>query len=62
MFGDYTDMGMFISIHAPREGCDESSGALHAAPGISIHAPREGCDPSSVITRLYPYDFNPRTP
>ena len=34
-----------ISIHAPREGCDDKPG--HSATRhnrISIHAPREGCD------------------
>ncbi len=36
---------MEISIHAPREGCDQR-GASPRPPreGISIHAPREGCD------------------
>ena len=34
-----------ISIHAPREGCDElHAGAAAVNVGISIHAPREGCD------------------
>ena len=34
----------YISIHAPREGCDVL--VIHAGVriGISIHAPREGCD------------------
>ena len=34
----------YISIHAPREGCDY--GSLHTCrkESISIHAPREGCD------------------
>ena len=33
-----------VSIHAPREGCDDDplGGATYA--GVSIHAPREGCD------------------
>ena len=33
-----------ISIHAPREGCDEDRAKAEAAQAISIHAPREGCD------------------
>ena len=33
-----------ISIHAPREGCDNLQQALTNACLISIHAPREGCD------------------
>ena len=36
-----------ISIHAPREGSDDSAGNLKAASGISIHAPREGSDQAS---------------
>ena len=34
-----------VSIHAPREGCDNSD-SLHERVYIevSIHAPREGCD------------------
>ena len=34
-----------VSIHAPREGCDNPIApcATEAAP-VSIHAPREGCD------------------
>ena len=34
-----------ISIHAPREGCDQKVlTVLRVAVEISIHAPREGCD------------------
>ena len=33
-----------ISIHAPREGCDETTPAPFLTDDISIHAPREGCD------------------
>ena len=33
-----------ISIHAPREGCDEDVPARWREQVISIHAPREGCD------------------
>ena len=34
-----------ISIHAPREGCDQvGEGAVAEHVLISIHAPREGCD------------------
>ena len=36
---------VFISIHAPREGCDPGANRPgHHLGGISIHAPREGCD------------------
>ena len=33
-----------ISIHAPREGCDDTELAKAGYNMISIHAPREGCD------------------
>ena len=33
-----------ISIHAPREGCDDGVAAYLLVLPISIHAPREGCD------------------
>ena len=35
----------WISIHAPREGCDDRRIVFIAEfLKISIHAPREGCD------------------
>ena len=34
----------WISIHAPREGCDFFESVQQLEIGISIHAPREGCD------------------
>ena len=34
----------YISIHAPREGCDVVVLYMPSAAAISIHAPREGCD------------------
>ena len=37
-----------ISIHAPREGCDQSYIETLDQMRISIHAPREGCDWSMV--------------
>ena len=33
-----------VSIHAPREGCDDEVILLAEARVVSIHAPREGCD------------------
>ena len=33
-----------ISIHAPREGCDQTVHDVSPGREISIHAPREGCD------------------
>ena len=36
---------LLISIHAPREGCDQRDRGQRAlCQNISIHAPREGCD------------------
>ena len=34
-----------VSIHAPREGCDQGEDtAIAGELLVSIHAPREGCD------------------
>ncbi len=52
-----------ISIHAPREGCDQIQ--AHPDPPtapISIHAPREGCDLVTAYTAALAVYFNPRTP
>ncbi len=35
---------MYISIHAPNEGCDANLIQYHTEQAISIHAPNEGCD------------------
>ena len=37
-----------ISIHAPREGCDDARASAGTNALISIHAPREGCDYTTV--------------
>ena len=34
----------YVSIHAPREGCDCLSTLILHFGQVSIHAPREGCD------------------
>ena len=39
-----------ISIHAPREGCDDSKIAMRNIYRISIHAPREGCDAINTLS------------
>ena len=36
---------LYVSIHAPREGCDPFGGRPRLFWPVSIHAPREGCDP-----------------
>ena len=52
-----------ISIHAPREGCDDANLPSWAAPmQISIHAPREGCDYCGERLSPIASYFNPRTP
>ena len=46
-----------ISIHAPREGCDNA--VPTGDPGfltISIHAPREGCDFKTLGAKKYVYE------
>ena len=42
-----------ISIHAPREGGDDTVKAAAAVAGISIHAPREGGDSRACCKALY---------
>ena len=54
--------GLPISIHAPREGCDQGRDGSHDQGRISIHAPREGCDEISTALLLSMRHFNPRTP
>ena len=51
-----------ISIHAPREGCDEPQEDDYCSHGISIHAPREGCDTPWSGRSCGTGHFNPRTP
>ena len=51
-----------ISIHAPREGCDQAKVDTDLTAYISIHAPREGCDISAPYLSTSSMDFNPRTP
>ena len=51
-----------ISIHAPREGCDQSRHQFIGGDFISIHAPREGCDSRPCTSRRTGPYFNPRTP
>ena len=35
---------LYVSIHAPRAGCDYTRLGLRPASRVSIHAPRAGCD------------------
>ena len=42
-----------ISIHAPREGSDNSVFGLDLPTRISIHAPREGSDDKDCILATY---------
>ena len=38
-----------VSIHAPREGCDDRYLEVLVLLVVSIHAPREGCDYAAFI-------------
>ena len=51
-----------VSIHAPREGCDERQKRDNRASAVSIHAPREGCDFVRITNRYNYESFNSRTP
>ena len=51
-----------VSIHAPREGCDDISEVVTTALTVSIHAPREGCDSRRAIAGVVVRSFNSRTP
>ncbi len=55
-------LSSIISIHAPRAGCDRSTGKLNLRTAISIHAPRAGCDVVPKPLLLLVSNFNPRTP
>ena len=47
-------LGMEVSIHAPREGCDLIRIIADRLSRVSIHAPREGCDfvaPGILLSR-----------
>ena len=47
----------FVSIHAPREGCDELVNVKYRTGRVSIHAPREGCDTDIFIPDALDYEF-----
>ena len=52
-----------ISIHAPREGGDQTVEVwLRRKEDISIHAPREGGDMGFFLFLLLRKNFNPRPP
>ena len=52
-----------ISIHAPREGCDERLRRQSlAVSSISIHAPREGCDAALSCWTMHVYQFQSTHP
>ena len=55
-------IGMYISIHAPREGSDRPGLVKVEVCDISIHAPREGSDPVSPAAAGSRLDFYPRSP
>ncbi len=52
-----------VSIHAPREGCDERiPRGKTPYRSVSIHAPREGCDSICLSQIFFNLCFNSRTP
>ena len=51
-----------ISIHAPREGCDQDIHPLLRDMYISIHAPREGCDEVQPWMVGHPVQFQSTHP
>ena len=52
-----------LSIHAPREGGDDTLDALLTFDaGLSIHAPREGGDDIVIAVDGQQSPFNPRPP
>ena len=56
-------LGVFISIHAARVGCDhQASKYLRSIRQISIHAARVGCDIRFLFLRASLVYFNPRSP
>ena len=52
----------WVSIHAPRVGCDVGVAARQDVTLVSIHAPRVGCDLAIVMPEQYMMCFNSRTP
>ena len=59
---EFRELSAEISIHAPREGSDESDVDLYTRIHISIHAPREGSDQSPAPAGHCRPHFNPRSP
>ena len=55
-------MALLVSIHAPREGCDQGDSVVKVVEKVSIHAPREGCDCFNSRMLLCLTCFNSRTP
>ncbi len=51
-----------ISIHAAREGGDDTGGSSTGHALISIHAAREGGDAAGRNGLLHKFYFNPRRP
>ena len=55
-------VGLTISIHAPRVGSDDPNQFLATLGTISIHAPRVGSDPCGDVDVDSDCYFNPRSP
>ena len=44
---------MYVSIHAPWEGCDCTEEFRGDNASVSIHAPWEGCDSSDRVITVW---------
>ena len=61
--GEMNEVYIYVSIHAPREGCDSlGSAPMTSRQVVSIHAPREGCDLGNQFLSTFAGSFNSRTP
>ena len=59
---DFVFNRMYVSIHAPRAGCDLKCNRQVTPLYVSIHAPRAGCDQKSSTNTVLHIRFNSRTP
>ena len=53
----FTGVVPSVSIHAPREGCDQAGLVARQTLTVSIHAPREGCDARVLSNEIPAYEF-----
>ena len=58
----FPNLMYYVSIHAPRAGCDANRHRRDRKPPVSIHAPRAGCDEWALSRNGNYLRFNSRTP